>query len=170
MRVFRRMLLKLSRRRRLEAELEAELTFHRDQAREHNNEIGLGHVARIQEEARDVWRFTLVEDFWRDLSYAVRSLFRTPAFAVTAIVTLALGIGANTAVFTVMYRTMLASLPVREAQELFEVRLDRGNSELPGTAFSYPALQIFRAEALSCSSILGFSNVSLHTRIERSPT
>jgi len=48
MSVFRRMLLKLSRRRRLEAELEAELAFHHDQAREHNNEIGLGNVARIQ--------------------------------------------------------------------------------------------------------------------------
>src|SRR5215471_1689021 len=169
MSIFRRMLLKLSRRRRLEAELEAELAFHHDQAREHNNEIGLGNVARITEEARDIWRFTLIEDFCRDLSYAVRSLFRTPAFAVTAIVTLALGIGANTAVFTLIYRTMLASLPVREPGKLFEVHWDRGNSEFPGTAFSYSALQILRTEALCCSSILGFSNVSFHTRIEGSP-
>jgi hypothetical protein len=91
MSVFRRILLKISRRRRLEAELEAELAFHRDQARAHNNKIGLGHVARIQEEARDIWRFTLIEDFGRDLSYAVRSLFRTPAFAVTAIVDFGVG-------------------------------------------------------------------------------
>ena len=70
MMILRRILLKLSRRHRLEREMEEELAFHRQLAREHANPIGLGNVTRIQEEARDLWRFSFLEDFGRDLIYA----------------------------------------------------------------------------------------------------
>jgi hypothetical protein len=67
-----------------------ELAFHRDLAREHANPIGLGKAARVQEEARDLWRFNILEDFARDVLYAMRSFVRAPTFAVIAILTLAL--------------------------------------------------------------------------------
>jgi hypothetical protein len=65
--MFRRILLKLWRRRRLERDIESEIALHRDLALQAGNPIGLGNVTRIQEEARDLWRFTLVEDLWRDV-------------------------------------------------------------------------------------------------------
>ena len=85
MMILRRILLKLRRRQHFERDVEAEIAFHRDLARKHSNAIGLGNVSRIQEEARDLWRFSLAEDFWSDAGYAVRSLRRTPGFAGVAI-------------------------------------------------------------------------------------
>src|SRR6185503_9507428 len=145
MMIFRRILLKLRRRSRLEQEMEAELAFHRDLARKHSSPIGLGNITRIQEEARDLWRFSLVEDFWRDIGYALRSLRRTPGFAAVAILTLTLGIGANTAIFTLLHRVMLASLPVEDPQQLVEILGTRGQGP-PRTAFSYQGLQNFRSQ------------------------
>jgi putative ABC transport system permease protein len=165
MMIFRRILLKLRRRSRLEKEMEAELAFHRDLARKHSNPIGLGNITRIQEEARDLWRFSLVEDFWRDIGYALRSLGRTPGFAAVAILTLTLGIGANTAIFTLLHRVMLASLPVEDPQQLIEILGSRPPGP-PGTAFSYQGLQNLRSQTQVCSSIIGFSNIIFHTLID----
>ena len=164
MRILQRILLKLSRRRRLESEMEAELAFHRDLAREHANSIGLGNISRIQEEARDLWRFTVLEDFWRDVVYALRSLGRSPGFAAISVLTLALGIGANTAMFTLLHRVMLASLPVEKPEEIIEVLGTRGNGP-PGVAFSYAALQDLR-RATQSSTILGLSSVTFHALID----
>jgi predicted permease len=163
--LFRRILLKLRRRSRLERDMEAELAFHRQLAREHSNPIGLGNITRIQEEARDLWRFSLVEDFCRDVGYALRSFRRTPGFAVIAILTLALGIGANTAIFTLIHRVMLASLPVEEPRQLIEILGTRGGGP-PGVAFSYQALLNLRSHTQVCTGIIGFSNISFHTLID----
>jgi len=165
MRTVGRMLLKIWRRRRFEHDLEAELAFHRDLAREQANPIGLGNSVQIQEEARDLWRFTFVEDLWRDVLYAVRSLHRAPAFAAISILTLALGIGANTAIFTLLHRVVLAPLPVRDPAGLIEIRGTRGGGP-PGTAFSYQALQDLRSQTQMCSDIAGFSNITFHTVIK----
>ncbi len=163
----RRILLKLWRRRRLQRDLEAELAFHRDLARQHSNPIGLGNTVRVEEEARDLWRFNLVEDVWRDVCYAVRSLRKAPGFAAIAIATLALGIGANTAIFTLMHRIMLAVLPVREPSQLVEVLIDRGAQI--GTAFSYEALRTFRGCTKTCSEIIYFANITFHGVIDGRP-
>src|SRR5215471_15477466 len=130
MNVFSRLRLKLFRRRTLERDLEQELAFHCEMARTNANPIGLGNLTRIQEEARDLWRFTLWEDFARDVGYAIRSLGRAPGFAAVVIATLALGIGANTSIFTLIYRVMLAPLPVREPSQLIEVLSDRHTGPL----------------------------------------
>jgi len=163
----RRTLLRLWRRRRLQHDLEAELAFHQDMAREQANSIPLGNVSRIQEEALDLWRFTFIEDFGRDVMFAVRSLRRTPGFAAIAILTLALGIGANTAIFTLIDRVMLESLPVRRPSQLVELLTDRGNG--PGGAFSYPALEYFRNHTQLCSAIIGMFATDFHTLIEGQP-
>jgi len=69
----RRFLLKLWRRRSLQADIETELAFHRDMAKAQQNPVGLGNVTLIQEQARDAWRFSFFEDFARSTKVAACS-------------------------------------------------------------------------------------------------
>ncbi len=80
-----------------------------------------GNVARIAEDGRAVWRWNRVEDLFADLRYAARHLRATPSFAAAAILTLALGIGANAAVFSVVYALVLQPLPFPNADRLVAV-------------------------------------------------
>jgi putative ABC transport system permease protein len=114
----RRTLLKLFRRRRLYADLETELAYHRELAREHGNSIGLGNTTVIKESALDLWRFSLIENAGRDLLFAIRGLRRNPAFTVTAVMSLALGIGVGTAMFTVLNTVAMRPLPYASPEQL----------------------------------------------------
>ena len=96
----RRILLKIIRRRHLHADLQEELAFHREQARIDHNPVPLGNAARITEDALDLWRFTFIENLWRDVVYGVRGLRRSRGLVASAILSLGLGIGVNTAIFS----------------------------------------------------------------------
>ena len=80
------------------------------------------------------------------MRYACRVLRKSPGFTLAAITSLALGIGANTAIFSLIDAAMLKSLPVREPERLIELLTDRGGGR-PFNAFSYPALEQFRDHA-----------------------
>src|SRR6185437_365578 len=84
-----RTLLKLIRRRRLHSDLEAELAYHREHAREHGNAVDLGNATAVKESALDLWRFTFLKNVWRDLLFAARGLRRNSAFPITAVLSLA---------------------------------------------------------------------------------
>jgi len=77
-----------------------------------------GNVTLIQEVTREMWGWNSAERLWQDLRYAGRTLRKNPVFAATAIATLALGIGANTAIFSLLNAVMLKSLPVRDPAQL----------------------------------------------------
>jgi putative ABC transport system permease protein len=126
--------LKLKRRRRMQQDLEAELEFHRDMARRAGNPLSVG---RIREEAYDAWRFAFIENLWRDLIYAVRGLRKAPSLVAAAIVSLALGIGANTAMFAVIYGE-LRPLPFPQPERL--VAILEASSQFPRMSVSYPDL------------------------------
>ena len=92
-----------------------------------------------------------LEDFRKDLKYAVRSLGANPLFATVAILTLALGIGANAAIFSVINAVVLRTLPVRDPQRLFYLRCDGSPNGANNTgnfdsSFSEPVFQRMRAD------------------------
>lgn len=110
--------LKVVRRRRLRADLEAELAFHREMATDQGNHIGLGNVTVLKESALDLWRFNAFENALRDLGLAVRRIRRNPVYTVAAIGSLALGIGISAAMFTILNAVVFRPLPYADAQRL----------------------------------------------------
>lgn len=110
------------RRDRLERELADELQFHRAQLERDATVAGnddavltarrrLGNETRIREESRDRWSMPWIDQLQQDIQYAWRGLRRSPGFTATVVVTLALGIGANVAMFGVIDRLMFRPLP-----------------------------------------------------------
>ncbi|MGH9408873.1 MAG: ADOP family duplicated permease [Vicinamibacterales bacterium] len=128
-----RLLNKLRRLRRIsrDDDLRAELEFHLEEeaadgiaAGRPKNEarraarLDLGNRARVEEDVRAEWRWPRIDRLGQDLRYAARMMRRKPGLAATAIVTLALGIGGNTALFSLMDALLLRTLPVDHPQDL----------------------------------------------------
>jgi predicted permease len=123
--------LALFRRQRETARLNAELEFHLEQQVAENVGRGMapeeartaalrlfGNPALLREEARSSWSWNWLETLWRDLRYGARTLLRTPGFSLTAILVMALGIGATTSLFTIVHSVLLRPLPFRDPDKL----------------------------------------------------
>ena len=143
MTVWRR-LLSLRRREELQAGLDEEIRFHIERQTEKNLRAGMapeearrramvqfGGVERAREDTRDQFRFRAMEDALRDFRYGTRALLRAPAFTVAAALTLALGIGATAAMFSVLNGVLLRPLPYPDQDRLIELL-----HEAPGAGIS----------------------------------
>ena len=104
-----------------------------------------GNITRAKERFYESRRVRWIDDLLRDLRYAVRTLSRTPGFAAVAVLTLSLGIGANTAIFSLVNSLLLRPLPVRNPEQLVLVADPSRGTDLPATApnllafmWSYP--------------------------------
>lgn len=132
--VLRMSVRSLAKRRRVETELEKELRHHIERQTEENIAAGMsareareaasrmfGGVSQIEEECRDMRQTQYVENFLQDLRYAVRMLGKSPAFTVVIVLTLALSIGANSAIFSVIDGVLLKPLPYPQAERILRV-------------------------------------------------
>ena len=80
--------------------------------------LELGGVTQVREEVRDVWLTRWLRDFAYDLRFSARSFLRSPSFTATAVLSLALGIGATTAIYSLVDQVVLHALPVHEPERL----------------------------------------------------
>ncbi len=113
-----------------------------------------------------------IESFFRDARYAVRGFMKTPGFTIVAVLTLALGIGANTAVFQLLDAVRLRSLPIQAPQELAEVRIVGGTKDLassdgPFTQFTIPMWQEVRRNHDPFSGVFAWRRRSAGGQAER---
>jgi len=126
----------LFRKDELERELDAELRFHVERETAQNLRSGMdqeearyaalrsfGGIEQSREECRDARGLRLIEEFCQDLRYGVRALGKNRSFTTIAVLSLALGIGANTAIFQLIDAVRLRTLPVKAPQELAEIRM-----------------------------------------------
>ena len=126
-----KLLSRLFRRRHQETALETEMRFHFEQLVDQFRAEGMsesdarraarrefGTVDAYREEVRDSWRPPALAELWRSVRFAVRGLARSPGFTLIAILTLALGIGANTSMFSIVNGIVIKPLPYTEADEL----------------------------------------------------
>src|SRR5437660_3854978 len=121
----------------------------------------LGNVAIAEEDGRGVWRWPSIENFISDVRYGLRALRHSPGFSIVAILTLALGIGANTAIFSVVYAALIRPLPYAQPSRLLtlsEVRLQEGQagqSNSPSWFSSYPDYLDWTKQSKSFQSLAG---------------
>ena len=150
------------RKKQSERQFDSEVQYHLDRAAQSYIAQGMdpqeahrrarlefGGAAQIQEDLRDVHHPRWLADLRQDLVYAVRTLRRSPGFLISAVATLALGIGANTAIFSLIDAVMLRPLPVRDPSGL--VQLARFTDTGGSRNVSYPLFEYFRDHLSSIS-------------------
>jgi putative ABC transport system permease protein len=172
---FLRKLPWLMRRRQKAAELREELAFHLAEEKEERRDLGLadddahfaarrdlGSLASITEDTRAVWGWPLVEEFVQDLRYATRTLLRNPGFTAAAIAPIALTIGVNTGIFSILDAVAFRALPVPQPNQLISVsqRVRGVQRYIDGSPsmLSMPEFQTYRDSARTFSGVMGYSH------------
>ena len=157
-------------RRQQDRQLDEELRSHlalatqdridRGESPEHAAEAArreFGNVLLVRETVRDMWGWTPIEQFWQDLGYARRALWKARAFTVAAVLTLSLGIGANTAMFSVVRAVILRPLPFAEPDRLVAVNETDLRSATPrALSASWPDFFDWRRETQTLESMAAY--------------
>src|SRR6185369_13094415 len=193
---FLRKLTWLARRRQKEAELQEELQFHLDEDTDERKDEGvqieearraarrqLGSLAVVREDTRAAWTWTLVEQLAQDLRYGVRMLLANKTFSALAILSLALGIGANTAIFSFMDGMLMRRLPVPEPDRLVTLAWHTKKPEMHGSnrhddsypdpnggfvggIFAYQAFELFQRDTSVFTTVFGYQGAGdLHLAV-----
>jgi predicted permease len=180
----------LFQRRRREAELAEELRFHLEEEAADREATGLtssaarlaarrdlGNAAATAEQTRAAWSWRWLEELAQDVRYTARAMAAAPAFTALAMLSLALGIGANTAIFSLMDSILLRSLPVADPQSLVLLRTHMRQQEFHGSdghdgnhsdasgftyaIFAYPVFDILRQDRRFFSDVFAYQNARM---------
>src|SRR6516225_12475670 len=149
----------LFRRDHLTQDLDDEVRFHLDEQIAENIAAGMnkeearhaalrffGNPSLVKEDAREAWGWVWLEQIGQDLRYGFRSLRKNLLFTVVAVLTLAFGIGANTAIFSLLDQVLLRLLPVKHPEQLVLFNIPAGayGSNWGMNAISYPMYKDFK--------------------------
>ena len=167
------------RRNRSDRQLADEIQFHLDQQIAENRSAGMspeearcsavrafGNRTLFKEETRDSWGWIWLERMTQDLRYGVRMLAKNPGFTAVAVLTLALGIGANTAIFSLMNALMLRTLPVKNPNQLVLFGAGKWGGiqdEVPNRSwqlFSFPFYRQVQRDNRAFSDVTAISSMS----------
>jgi predicted permease len=164
----------LFQHKRLEHELDTEVRFHLEMLIEDNLKAGMnpadaryaalrsfGGIEPMKEEYRERRAFALVETIAQDIRYALRTLRKSPGFTTTAIATLALAIGANTAVFSVLNAVLLRPLPYRSPEQLAMLWTEIPSQSVREGRSAYGNIEQWRTQSESFADMAVFDPVSV---------
>lgn len=170
------------RRSRAAADLDAELRFHLDQQIAENLSAGMepgqarraamqsfGSVTAVRDETHATWSWTAVELFFRDIGLALRSLSRAPGFTSTAVLVIALSLGANIAIFAVIRSVLLKPLPFHDPSRvivLYQSQQNGHDINLPIDAGSFWDWQRAAGDSAELALVTPFEAFNLSTRGE----
>jgi predicted permease len=146
-----------------DADLSEEMRLHLELRAEQGREKGLedadaraaaqrrfGNTLHLHEASREAWGWSFLEKLWQDVRYGMRALAANPGFTATAVLSLALGIGANTAIFSLINAVMLRSLPVEDPKRLVQIRSE------DNTVFTNPLWEQIRDHQKIFSGVLAY--------------
>jgi predicted permease len=163
----------LFRRAQADRELDDELRNHLERKSEIYIAQGMTHeearrrarlelegIEQTKEKCRDTRRVNWIQDFVQDLRYGLRILRKSPGFTAVAVVTLALGIGANTAIFSLVDAVLIRMLPVQRPEQLFHL-INLGREGKTIDAFSYPTFKLIQENNQTLSGVIAFHSLNL---------
>ncbi len=160
---------------RFESQLDDELRHHLALETEANVRRGMtpadaraaalrsfGSVAEVKDDCRDSWGVRALDALRQDLRFAVRSLHKHPGYAAVVVVTLALGIGANTALFSVVHAVLLAPLPYAHGDRLVEIRQEAPGIGISDLSLSAKEVADYRAQAATLDAVVEYHQMSFN--------
>jgi predicted permease len=155
-------------RKRRQAELGEEIESHLEMAVRDRMERGegedearaaayreFGNAAVVREVAHDQWGWVWLENLFQDLDFGLRMLRKSPGFTSAAVLTLALGIGANTAIFSMVNGFLLRPLPVPAPEQITVLAIQQKDAPIGSAGFSYPEFADFRSQSNAFSNLFG---------------